>query len=128
MVVEAPIVAVSSPPGRSARGLVRLSGDHLAPLLADLFDPPPPPRRLTRTRYLLARDDAAAPIPLACLACFFPADHSFTGQDVIELQVPGNPALLERVLAELGPLLGPAIGVRTGLEQTRTTTQAEPGV
>ena len=34
-----PIVAVSSPPGRSHRGIVRLSADDLRPVMAAVLDP-----------------------------------------------------------------------------------------
>ncbi len=100
----ATILAVSSPAGRSARGLIRLSGDCLKPHLSDLLDPFPPPRTLTPTRFRLhsspTLQGGVTQDELTCpgLALFHPAPQSFTGQDVCELQVPGNPALLERIL------------------------------
>ncbi|MDH3583223.1 MAG: 50S ribosome-binding GTPase [Phycisphaerae bacterium] len=87
-----PIVAVSSPPGRSLRGLVRVSGDQLEQVLADLLVPVPAPRQMGRCRLRLG-DGAELP----ALALFFQGPHSATGQDVLEIQVPGHPALLERV-------------------------------
>ncbi|MEM7626518.1 MAG: GTPase [Planctomycetota bacterium] len=85
------IVAVSSPPGRSARGLIRLSGDAAFAILAQLTPTPaPPPRQIGVARL---RDPS-----LPVLTAVFPAPNSYTGQDVAELQLPGHPALLDRVI------------------------------
>jgi tRNA modification GTPase len=92
MNLEVPIVAVSSPAGRSWRGIVRASGAGLAERLAGLLEPWPAERELTTCDL---RWDGT---PLRCQALFCPGPRTFTGQDVLELYVPGNPALLERVL------------------------------
>ena len=83
------IVAVSSPPGRAPRGLIRISGPHAFAILDRLvvWADGTPPRTLARVRL---RDP-----DLPALAARFPAGHSFTGDDAAELQVPGHPALLE---------------------------------
>ncbi|MEX2213050.1 MAG: GTPase [Phycisphaeraceae bacterium] len=89
------IVAVSSPPGRSPRGLIRLSGPGTEEILALIVVP----RELKARQLLPCRiqlDEAAPPLP--ALLAFFPAPRSYTGQPIAELQPPGNPALLERVL------------------------------
>ena len=99
-----PIIAVSSPPGRSHRGLVRVSADDLAPLMDSLFGAPPPPRRLSRVSLPIPDQ------PLAALAIYHPAPRSYTGQDTLELQIPGNPALLERVLHEVLHAVQRALG------------------
>ncbi|MCC7146509.1 MAG: 50S ribosome-binding GTPase [Phycisphaeraceae bacterium] len=115
------IVAASSPPGRSLRGLIRLSGPS-APTISHC---------LTQPASFSGRSQIAAPAPTACISApgsaggydvltphlspariylktsspplpvllaFFPAPHSYTGQDVVEFQLPGQPALLERLL------------------------------
>ncbi len=87
------IVAVSSPPGRSLRGLIRLSGQDTRRILAGLIGTPVsdlPPRRLATVR-LITPD-------LPALLTLFDAPESYTGQDAAELQVPGNAALLDRLL------------------------------
>ncbi len=91
------IVAASSPPGRSARSVVRASGPTLRPLLASLLDRAPSPRTLTTARLSL-RTTASADASLPVLASFFPAPASFTGEDVLEIQSPGHPALVDRLL------------------------------
>lgn len=91
------ILAVSSPPGRSPRGLVRISGQALADVLPHALVTATPAHRLSVARLcptLLGHG-------LPCLVLFSPAPRSFTGQDTLEIQIPGNPALLERVLHNL---------------------------
>ncbi len=87
------IIAVSSPPGRSHRGLIRLSGDDARPILGQLISEPVdqvPDRGLVKVHLV----SPAMP----ALVCCFQAPHSYTGQDTAELQVPGHPALLDRLL------------------------------
>ncbi len=90
------LIAVATPPGRSGRGMVRLSGPAVDPVIARRLPQPLPPRQPTPSRLRLS-DGATIP----CLALRFFAPHSYTCDDVLELQVPGNPALLERVLHDL---------------------------
>jgi len=85
------IAAVSSPPGRSARGLIRISGPGTSDVLAHLLiDPASPTRSLTPVRL---RRPA-----IPCLLLRFAAPASYTGDDLAELQLPGSAALLDRVL------------------------------
>ena len=84
------IVAVSSPPGRSRRGLVRLSGDATRDVLKHLTgDVALEPRRITPVQINRT---------LPALATFFDVPRTYTGQDMAELQVPGNPALMDRLI------------------------------
>ena len=91
------IVAVSSPPGRSPRALVRLSGPGADATLGSLakiaVENLPPPRTLSAIKI-----DIGAPDFLPSLAVRFVAPRSFTGESMVELQVPGNPALLDRLI------------------------------
>lgn len=88
------IVAVSSPPGRSSRGLIRLSGPNTSAVLDHLLlGPPDAPREMVSARL---RRPA---IPVQLLRFAGPA--SYTGDDLAELQLPGHPALLDRVLHDI---------------------------
>ncbi len=89
------IVAVSSPPGRSYRGLIRISGDAARPVLAALLAQPTLVARLVpRTLTPLRLADPSLP----ALVVLLPGPRSVTAQDVVELQTPGHPSLLERLL------------------------------
>ena len=90
-----PILAIATAPGRGAVGILRVSGKHLAHLVQTLFGRALPPREAT---YLPFSDAAGAVIDRG-LALYFPAPHSFTGEDVLELQAHGGPVLLQLLLA-----------------------------
>jgi len=89
------IVAVASAPGRGAVGIVRVSGRDLSALIAALFG-----RALTpRHAHYLPFTDAAGQAIDQGLAIHFPAPHSYTGEDVLELQAHGGPVVLQLLLA-----------------------------
>jgi tRNA modification GTPase len=90
------ILAVGSPPGRSLRGLVRASGESAFILFEDLLEME---GSAARTRGIHpARLRLWNDLSIACLALQFPRPGSFTGDDTVELLLPGNPDLLERVI------------------------------
>jgi len=92
---EDPIVAIATASGRGAIGIVRVSGASLAPLAEAVCGRALAPRQATYTPFLDAR---GAPIDHG-LAIFFPAPHSYTGEDVLELQAHGGPIVLQLLLA-----------------------------
>ena len=90
-----PIIAIATAPGRGAVGIVRVSGKDLVPLV-----------RAWLGRDLRAREATYLPFPDADgtpidqgLALYFPAPHSFTGEDVLELQAHGGPVVLQLLVA-----------------------------
>lgn len=95
------IVAVATPPGPGAIGIVRMSGkDALAyarsickPSLPDSV----PPRYAIYTEFT----NHTGELIDKGLLLFFPAPHSFTGEDVIELQVHGSPFVLQAIVSRL---------------------------
>lgn len=89
------IAAIASAPGRAARGLVRVSGPACATIAPAALGVALSPRRLDRARLDLGREG------LPCLACLFPAPRSYTGEDAIDLALPGAPTLLARALDRL---------------------------
>ncbi len=90
-----PIAAIATAPGRGAVGIVRVSGRGLAPFVQDLLGRALQPRQ---AHYLPFPDAQGQPIDQG-LALFFPAPHSYTGEDVLELQAHGGPVVLQLLLA-----------------------------
>ena len=76
-------------------GIVRLSGKGLDRLVQSWLGRTLRPREAT---YLPFPDAHGAPIDQG-LALFFPAPHSFTGEDVLEIQAHGGPVVLQLLLA-----------------------------
>ena len=90
-----PIVAIATAPGRGAVGIVRVSGPDLKPLALALLGQVPAPRHAL---YGPFREADGALIDHG-LALYFPAPHSYTGEDVLELQAHGGPVVLQLLLA-----------------------------
>lgn len=109
------IAAVASPPGRSARALIRVSGPDAPAIAQRLCDLADFPRAVRHARFRCAPIAAGEPpgLSLPLLALTFPAPNSFTGEHTLELLLPGNPHLVRRVLDAI--LAHP------------NTRQAEPG-
>jgi tRNA modification GTPase len=89
-----PIVAIATAPGRGAVGIVRVSGKGLGPLIHAFCGRELKAREAT---YLAFRDARGEAIDRG-LAIYFPAPHSFTGEDVLELQAHGGPVVLQLLL------------------------------
>ncbi|HET9975865.1 MAG TPA: tRNA uridine-5-carboxymethylaminomethyl(34) synthesis GTPase MnmE [Burkholderiaceae bacterium] len=105
--LDDPIAAIASAPGRGAVGIVRVSGRGLATLARALTGRALAPRQATHTPFY---DAARQPLDQG-LAIFFPAPHSYPGEDVLELQAHGGPVLLQLLLArclEAAASAGPA--------------------
>lgn len=89
-----PIIAIATSPGRGGIGVIRLSGSNLKSLVKALF---PHTLQARHAHYLPFNDSDGNAID-AGIVLFFPGPHSYTGEDVLELQGHGGPAVLRRVL------------------------------
>ncbi len=87
------IAAIATPPGRGGVGVIRLSGPKSYEIAEALTKQP-----LAGARYAAFRKfyDTAGEIMDEGLAICFPNPHSFTGEDVVELQGHGGPGLLPK--------------------------------
>lgn len=89
-----PIIAIATAPGRGGIGVVRISGGNLDPLVKRLFEKALRPRHA----HYLPFNDANGQAIDAGIALFFKGPQSYTGEDVLELQGHGGPAVLRRVM------------------------------
>jgi tRNA modification GTPase len=117
-----PILAIATAPGRGSVGIVRVSGKSLAALVAALFGKTLRPREAS---YLAFNDSASQPIDQG-LAIYFPAPHSFTGEDILELQAHGGPVVLQLLLARCMELAA-GLDRDTGKPVLPALRLAEPG-
>jgi tRNA modification GTPase len=89
------IVAIATPIGRGGIGVVRLSGPesrHVAAALVKRSE-------TLKARYAtLVRINAAAGTADEAIMTFFPAPHSYTGEDVVEISAHGSPVLLRAIV------------------------------
>ena len=111
-------MAVSSPPGTSAQAVLRLSGPRALALADARFSPAVSGR---------GAQDGALDVPglprVPATLYRMPGPGSYTGEDVAELHVPGNPALVrhvvERLLADGAEPAGPGEFSRRAFENGR---------
>ena len=98
------IAAIATAPGKGGIGVVRVSGPDLGELAKAVLGKTPIPRQATYSAF----HDAQGLAIDQGVALFFPAPHSYTGEDVVELQGHGGTAILQLVLQrclELGARL-----------------------
>ena len=98
------IVAISTPIGRGALGVVRISGGQAAVVAGRLLNRTQPlrPRHATFSRLsttqTLSSAAAATAVEDQVVVTFFPGPHSATGEDVVEISAHGSPVLLESIV------------------------------
>ncbi len=91
------IAALATPPGRGGIGVVRVSGRELQALGQRLLGVRLAPRHATLCEF---RDATGLAIDRG-IALFFPRPHSYTGEDVLELQGHGGPVVMDALLQRL---------------------------
>lgn len=90
------IAAIATPPGRGSVGIVRISGKNLASIAQVILGGLPEPRHAQLSRFL----DIQGQIIDQGIALYFPAPNSYTGEDVLELQGHGGPAVMSLLLGQ----------------------------
>ncbi|HEX7891960.1 MAG TPA: tRNA uridine-5-carboxymethylaminomethyl(34) synthesis GTPase MnmE [Ramlibacter sp.] len=93
--LDQPIAAIATAPGRGAVGIVRVSAKNVQAIVDAVCGRALKPREAT---YLPFRAGDGSAIDQG-LAIHFPAPHSYTGEDVLELQAHGGPVVLQLLLA-----------------------------
>jgi tRNA modification GTPase len=94
------IAALATPPGPGARAVVRVSGPDAGAVAAAVFSPPPTDhhsRSLTSGEVRLPGVHSPLPADLY----FWPAPHTYTGQDIAEIHALSSPPLVELLVAAL---------------------------
>ncbi len=120
------IAAIATPPGRGGVGIVRVSGSAVSVIAVALLGKLPNPRQATLRSFCASNGELLD----QGIALYFPAPHSFTGEDVLELQGHGGPVVMDLLLArvlELGARLARPgeFSERAFLNDKLDLTQAE---
>jgi tRNA modification GTPase len=90
------IVAIATPPGRGGIGIVRISGPAAAAIAGTLtsqrsFEP----RHATLTTVFATDGNAIDQV----IVTRFPAPHSYTGEEIVEVSAHGSPVVLEAIVS-----------------------------
>lgn len=102
------IVALSTPRGRGALAVIRLSGPlaiNIITQMSDLAQVEPRKAKLAKLYRMLNREEQI--VDEVILTCFL-APNSLTGEDVVEISCHGSPAVVRQIVdraLELGAVL-----------------------
>ena len=102
-----PIAAIATAPGRGGIGIVRVSGPSLGPFIFALLGRTLTPRHASFGLF----PDAVGQAIDQGISIYFAAPHSYTGEDVLELQGHGGPAVMQALLKRC-LRVGQAYGLR----------------
>ena len=91
------IAAQATPPGRGGIGVVRVSGPMARACAEAILGHCPRPRQAEYLPFFQPNGELLD----RGIALWFPAPHSFTGEDVLELQGHGGPVVIDRLLQAL---------------------------
>ena len=88
------IAALATPVGKGGIGVVRVSGALVPQIAYTLLGHLPIPRYATFKRFV----DSSGELIDHGIALYFPAPHSFTGEDILELQGHGGLVVMDHLL------------------------------
>ncbi len=88
------ITAQATPPGRGGIAIVRVSGPLVPRICQAILGCLPAPRKALHQAFYAENGDTLD----EGVAIYFPNPHSFTGEDVLELQGHGGPVVVDMLL------------------------------
>ncbi len=96
------ILAQATPSGRGGVGIIRISGPKAKEVALEITG-----KELTvrRAEYIAFKDENGLALDQG-IALFFKAPHSFTGEDVLELQGHGGPVLIDMLIKRISQIKG----------------------
>ncbi|HAJ73008.1 MAG TPA: tRNA uridine-5-carboxymethylaminomethyl(34) synthesis GTPase MnmE, partial [Methylophilaceae bacterium] len=89
------IAAIATASGAGGIGIVRVSGALCQTIAHAILGQCPPPRHAAYLDFM----DADGTLIDRGIAIYYPNPHSYTGEDVLELQAHGGTALMQILLA-----------------------------
>lgn len=97
--IESTIVAISTPPGKGGIAIIRLSGNRSIEIITKIFKPA---RRLEKIepRRAISGKIVDSKITIdEVILIFYKAPHSYTKEDVVEINCHGGVFVTQRILA-----------------------------
>ena len=91
------ITAQATPPGRGGVAVIRISGPLVKSIMQSILGTQLIPRQAS---YLVFQDHDSSALDEG-IALFFERPHSFTGEDVLELQGHGSPVVADLILQRI---------------------------
>jgi len=91
------IAAIATPPGKGGIGVIRLSGPKALPIGQQISSRNLEPRHVAYAQFTDSKEEVID----TGLAIFFSGPHSFTGEDVVELQGHGGPVIQDLLLKQV---------------------------
>ncbi len=98
MQIRDTIVAISTPPGRSGIGMVRLSGSDARPIVSKILRFRGEPEWKPWSASLAELLDSDGHVVDQVVATFFTAPRSYTAEDLVEISCHGSPVVLRFAL------------------------------
>lgn len=95
------IVAQATPPGRGGVGIVRISGPRAASIASAILGHLPRPRYAEYLPFYAAPYNGERHVIDRGIALYFPEPHSFTGENVLELQGHGGPVVMDMLVKQV---------------------------
>ena len=98
------ICALATPPGAGGIAVVRVSGPEAYAVVGEIFTPLNPAKRVAEAKgytAMLGHYHLRGEEMDETIALFFRAPHSYTGEETVELQCHGSPAMLAAGLEAL---------------------------
>ncbi|KAK6510762.1 mitochondrial splicing system protein [Arthrobotrys conoides] len=120
------VYALSTPPGKSAIAVVRITGPLCTHIYQTLCPSKPLPKPRAATLRTLFHPTTAEVLDPSALLLYFPGPNSFTGEDILELHLHGGPAVLKSVLSALPKCSPSDPSSATNIKQN-IILPAEPG-
>ena len=88
------IAAIATPPGNGGIGIIRISGKSVLSIAKQLIPKNLIPRQALFSTFL----NADSSVLDSGIAIYFPSPHSYTGEDILELQGHGGAVILDMIL------------------------------
>lgn len=94
------ITAIATPPGKGGVGIIRLSGDKALSIAESITQKKLKPRFAHFCGFYQNKNPNDDNLLDEGVAIYFKAPHSFTGEDIVELQAHGGPVILDAIVTE----------------------------